>query len=164
MSRFIHKYTTEESFSNDYNGENYKEPWVSLTKPEYPGRVDYNKKLEVVTVKYMHMGERDFVLDEVVEFEGKEVDFSTFIEPVYRAADRSYRLSVDFFGLDGEKDPVALMNPENLFAGGQDCSSFGVNDISYNEEQERYYDFELGEFSDSAIGNTITVTWESAMC
>ena len=43
MSKFIHKYTSEEAFSNDYNGEYYKEPWVSLTKVTGFGRIDYNK-------------------------------------------------------------------------------------------------------------------------
>ena len=164
MPRFIHKYTTEEAFSNDYNGENYNEPWVSLTKPEAPGRVDYNKRPEIITLKYMHPEETGWVLDEVVEFEGKEVDFGTLLEPVYRAADRSYRLSVDLFGLDGEKDPAALLDSENIFAGGQSCGSLGLRNIWYNEGQERYYEFELGEFSDSAIGMTITITWGSAMC
>ena len=164
MSRFIHKYTTEESFSNDYNGENYKEPWVSLTKPEYPGRVDYNKKPDVVTVKYMHMGERDFVLDEVVEFEGKEVDFGTIIEPVYRAADRSYRLSVYFFGLDGEENPSALADEDEAFAGVADCGSLNPSGAWYNEEKEKYYDFDLGEFTDDALGKVITITWDNPHC
>lgn len=45
MSKFIHKYTSEEAFSNDYNGEYYNEriPWVSLTKVTGFGRIDYNK-------------------------------------------------------------------------------------------------------------------------
>ena len=49
MGRYIHYFKAESDFQNQYNGENYEEPWVSLTKdtvlvPE--GRVDYNKDIE----------------------------------------------------------------------------------------------------------------------
>ena len=32
MGKYLHKYTSESAFTQDYNGENYHEPWVSLTK------------------------------------------------------------------------------------------------------------------------------------
>lgn len=40
---YLHNYKTESEFLNDYNGDNYKEPWISYTKDE-PKRVDYNKE------------------------------------------------------------------------------------------------------------------------
>lgn len=39
--KFLHKYSTESDFEEDYNGTAYTEPWVSLT--EDVDRVDYNK-------------------------------------------------------------------------------------------------------------------------
>lgn len=41
MSKFLHLYNSAATFEADYNGEAYKEPWVSYTR-EIP-RVDYNK-------------------------------------------------------------------------------------------------------------------------
>ena len=43
MARYIHLFETEDGFNTVYNGEGYKEPWVSLTMDV--GRVNYNKTL-----------------------------------------------------------------------------------------------------------------------
>ena len=48
MAKYIHLYETTEAFEADYNGENYHEPWTSLTKQD--GDVNYNKRCENVDV------------------------------------------------------------------------------------------------------------------
>ena len=40
--KYIHHYNTEQDFQNTYYGEDYNEPWVSLTETAEP-HVDYNK-------------------------------------------------------------------------------------------------------------------------
>lgn len=40
--KYIHHYDTEQDFQNTYYGEDYNEPWVSLTETAEP-HVDYNK-------------------------------------------------------------------------------------------------------------------------
>ena len=42
MGQYLHLYESESAFTNDYNGEYYHEPWVSLTKQN--GDVNYNKR------------------------------------------------------------------------------------------------------------------------
>lgn len=42
MPRYLHKFETESEFECVYDGEDYIEPWVSLTM-ESDERVDYNK-------------------------------------------------------------------------------------------------------------------------
>jgi len=44
MGQYLHLFETEAQFDAAYNGENYLEPWVSLT--EDVDRVDYNKRDE----------------------------------------------------------------------------------------------------------------------
>ena len=44
MGQYLHLYETEAQFNTDYEGENYKEPWVSYT--EDVQRTDYNKTEE----------------------------------------------------------------------------------------------------------------------
>lgn len=35
MGKYIHKFTNTSDFNNSYTGQNYLEPWVSLTKQFY---------------------------------------------------------------------------------------------------------------------------------
>ena len=46
MSVYLHYFESESDFRNEYDGEGYIEPWVSLTVNETVGRVDYNKDIE----------------------------------------------------------------------------------------------------------------------
>ena len=40
--QYLHKFETDSAFEAEYNGEDYKEPWVSLTSEN--GEVNYNRK------------------------------------------------------------------------------------------------------------------------
>lgn len=47
MGKYIHYFESESDFTNKYNGEEYLEPWVSLTDVREP-HVDYNRKMAYV--------------------------------------------------------------------------------------------------------------------
>ena len=45
MKHYLHKFESEAAFQSAYTGEEYDEPWVSLTVDETAGRhVDYNRE------------------------------------------------------------------------------------------------------------------------
>ena len=44
MAKYLHLFDSENAFQSAYNGEDYEEPWVSLTEDQSVGdHVDYNK-------------------------------------------------------------------------------------------------------------------------
>jgi hypothetical protein len=149
--KYVHYFETSSEFSAAYNGADYLEPWVSVTKEN--DEINYNKEA-FVTVRTELMGEnREYVLADVTEYYGPAVSFITLMGPAFAISGET-GLDVNFYlGATVEEDDQG--DYINMFMRGSSRGSLSIGDMRVIKPG--IYDPENETFLEAARGKVILI-------
>ena len=152
MGQYLHYYEQQAKFVEDYEGENYVEPWVSYTdEDDRTPRVDYNRR---TSVKVEYRNRTEDTVYEIIEYNVFDtVDFDEMFEPVFRN-----------FGKTGLG--ILLLADGAPFGYGSRCSEeFTANDINQESEAaEMPWDWRTGKFAKNMVDKTIVIEYSRPRC